>query len=562
MTGAAALCIFVAQMSIASAQGEEVRRLPVDEYVDKMQAGWIGQMAGVGFGDPTEFRWPGEIIPEDKMPAWEPGLINQFSQDDIYVEMTFLRTLELHGLNVSIRQAGIDFANSGYKLWHANVNGRANLRKGIAPPDSGHPEFNSHADDIDYQIEADYAGLISPGLPNSGVRLGELFGRLMNYGDGLYGGQFVSAMYSAAFFEPDMEKVVRAGLACVPQGSQFHECISDMLRWHQQQPDDWQAVWRLVEAKYQDNRAYRRFSCTKEGDPVNIDAKINAAYIVMGLLYGEGDLDRTMVISTRCGQDSDCNPSNAAGILFTSVGLSKIPDRFVSALDNEGKFSHTPYDFPKLVAVCEDLARQVVVRHGGRIERDAAGREAFIIPVEEPKPSALEQCWEPGPIAGSRFTEKEQARIDPLWKRADEAAMAHAIAQLAPGWQVNDCGDDMDPGLRDAFRGRKNVLLTHPLDEATPCRLTRKVSIPESGATLRLEVGRHDKGDWLLIVKANGKALRETIIGADTTEEGWKTIEISLAEYAGSELELELLNMPNGWEWEGAYWAEIAVVTE
>ncbi|MHC4509728.1 MAG: hypothetical protein ACYTAO_12345, partial [Planctomycetota bacterium] len=136
-----------------------VRRITADDYVDKMKAGWIGQMAGVGWGGPTEFDYKGEIIPEDKMPAWRPGLINQFNQDDIYVEMTFLRTLELYGMDVPIRQAGIDFANSGYNLWHANRNGRDNLRQGIAPPDSGHPKFNEHADDIDYQIEADYSGL-------------------------------------------------------------------------------------------------------------------------------------------------------------------------------------------------------------------------------------------------------------------------------------------------------------------------------------------------------------------------------------------------------------------
>lgn len=46
----------------------------------------------------------------------------------------------------SIRQAGLDFANSGYRLWHANRAGRDNLCNGIAPPDSGHPKFNKHAD--------------------------------------------------------------------------------------------------------------------------------------------------------------------------------------------------------------------------------------------------------------------------------------------------------------------------------------------------------------------------------------------------------------------------------
>ena len=129
------------------------------------------------------------------------GERDAFGQDDLYVEMTFLRSMEEHGFDVSIRQAGIDFANSGYPLWCANNAGRVNLRKGIAPPDSGHPQFNKCPNDIDYQIEADFSGLIAPGLPNTVIELGEKFGRLMNYGDGVYAGQFMGAMYAEAFFE-------------------------------------------------------------------------------------------------------------------------------------------------------------------------------------------------------------------------------------------------------------------------------------------------------------------------------------------------------------------------
>jgi len=401
-------CQYDALTDLSLATGG-TRSITVDDYVDKMKAGWIGQMAGVGWGGPTEFKYKGEIIPEDKMPEWKPEKINQFQQDDIYVEMTFMRTLELYGMDCSIRQAGIDFANSGYRLWHANRYGRENLRKGIAPPDSGHPEFNAHADDIDYQIEADYAGLIAPGMPNVAIELGEKFGRLMNYGDGLYGGQFVGGMYAEAFFEKDMVKIVQAGLKCVPKKSQFAECIQDVLAWYKANPGDWEKTWQLIEDKYQDNPDYRKFSCNK-GD-FNIDAKINAAYIVMGLLYGEGDPDKTIIISTRCGQDSDCNPSNAGGILFTTIGFKNLPDKFKSALNPEGKFSHTPYSFPILVEVSKKLVRQAVKRQGGRMLKNAQAQEAFIIPVRKPKPSKLEQCWEAGPVANSKFTEEEMAQI-------------------------------------------------------------------------------------------------------------------------------------------------------
>jgi hypothetical protein len=231
----------------------------------------------------------------------------------------------------------------------------------------------------------------------------------MNYGDGLYGGQFVAGMYAEAFFETDMEKVVRLALRCVPQDSQYHECISDVLKWYKQYPDDWQKTWRLVEQKYNDNPDYRKFVCEKAD--FNIDAKINGAYIVIGLLYGEGDPDKTIIISMRCGQDSDCNPSNAAGVLFTSIGFSKLPDRFTSALKEESKFSHTPYSFPMLIDVCTKLSRQVVLKEGGRVEINKDGCEIFVIPEQETEPSAFEQCWEPGPVNNSRFTKAEQAKI-------------------------------------------------------------------------------------------------------------------------------------------------------
>ena len=183
------------------------RRISVEEYRDKMKGGWIGQMVGVGWGAPTEFKFKGKIIPEDQVPAWKPVMVNQYKQDDIYVEMTFLRSMELHGLDVSIRQAGIDFANSQYRLWWENERCRKNLRRGIAPPSCSHPKFNGHADGIGYQIQSDFSGLISPGLPVRVIAVGEVFGRLTNYGDGLYAGQFMGGMYAEAFFETNMVKI-------------------------------------------------------------------------------------------------------------------------------------------------------------------------------------------------------------------------------------------------------------------------------------------------------------------------------------------------------------------
>ena len=475
-------------------------RLSVDEYRDKMKAGWIGQIAGVSWGAPTEFKWRDIIIPADKMPAWQTDMINNaFGQDDLYVEMTFLRSLEQYGIDVSIRQAGIDFANSGYPLWCANNAGRTNLRRGIAPPDSGHPKFNKCPNDIDYQIEADYSGLIAPGMPQVAVDLGEKFGRLMNYGDGMYAGQFVGAMYAAAFFESDPVKIVETARQAIPPESQYAEMVRDLVSWYRADPNDWEAAWEKCQDKYRRDPQYQQAS---NG---GIDCKINGAYVLMGLLFGQRDPDRTILISCRCGMDSDCNPSSSAGVLFTTMGFRNLPQRFNTGLNEEREFSHTAYNFPRLLDVCDKLTREFLARQGGRVERNSDGKEFFVIPVQKPVPSKLELSWAPGPIADSRFTSDEMTQI-----RYDSMpqGMKQAAAKFAPGWEIKDCGPDMNPGLRDEWEGRKNVLCTHPLDQQTGCVLTRTVTIPTGKkTTLRIVIGHDPQGDFELIVRADGKQL-------------------------------------------------------
>lgn len=69
-----ALCAF--------AEGQ-FRRLPVAVFRDKMQGAWLGQTIGAAWGQPSEFKVKGAIIPEDKMPAWRPEMVNQHNNHDL-----------------------------------------------------------------------------------------------------------------------------------------------------------------------------------------------------------------------------------------------------------------------------------------------------------------------------------------------------------------------------------------------------------------------------------------------------------------------------------------------
>ena len=379
-------------------------RLSLDVYRDRMEGAWLGQSVGVTYGFPTEFTCNGRLVPDDKMPVWKPETVNgTFTQDDLYVEMTFIETLERRGIDVSSRLASIDFANSRYRLWCANFNARNNLRDGIAAPWSGDPAFHRTTDDIDYQIEADFSGILSPGLPGRVLRLGEQFGRIMNFGDGVYAGEFVGCLYAFAYFERDRVRIVERALGCIPSDSRYAEMVRDLLAWYRADLRDWKGAWRKIVDKWQAKPQLGRVS-----QPA-LDVKTNGAMALLGFLWGEGDMERTMRIATAAGYDSDCNPSTACGVLGTMLGAKGIPAAYVSAFDRTRKWQYTNYDLPGLMRACEDLTRKFVVAEGGRIERGADGRETFVIPERKAVPVVCVSPAKDDPKA--RFTEAELEQI-------------------------------------------------------------------------------------------------------------------------------------------------------
>ena len=114
-------------------------------------------------------------------------------------------------------------------LWHANVQARKNYFDSIFPPQSGHPDYNLHADDIDFQIEADYIGFMCPGMPQTANKMADKVGHIMNYGEGVYGGMFVAALYSEAYLQNDIPSIINKALQSIPAESDYYKNIQDAL---------------------------------------------------------------------------------------------------------------------------------------------------------------------------------------------------------------------------------------------------------------------------------------------------------------------------------------------
>ena len=161
-----------------------------EKLMDKIKGGWAGQSIGCTYGGPTEFKYNGTMIQEYVPIVWPDGYIKWWYEnvpglyDDVYMDLTFVDVFDRLGLDAPVDSFAMAFATAGYTLWHANQSARYNILQGIMPPASGHWLNNPHADDLDYQIEADYAGLMSPGMPNTASEISDKIGHIMNYGDG------------------------------------------------------------------------------------------------------------------------------------------------------------------------------------------------------------------------------------------------------------------------------------------------------------------------------------------------------------------------------------------
>ncbi|RYY17822.1 MAG: ADP-ribosylglycohydrolase family protein [Chitinophagaceae bacterium] len=357
---------------------------------DKIKGGWAGQTIGVTFGGPYEFRFNGTFIQDYQPLVWKDGYLkstmlnNPGLYDDLYMDLTFVDVFEKYGLNAPVDSFANAFANAGYMLWHANQAARYNILHGIRAPESGHWKYNSHAEDIDYQIEADYAGLMSPGMPNTASAISDKIGHIMNYGDGWYGGVYIGALYSLAFISNDISYIVTEALKTIPKQSSYYKCINDVIQWHKQFPNDWHRTWYEIQKKWSSDIACH------DGifHPFNIDAKVNSAYVVLALLYGQKDFGKSVDIATRAGQDADCNPSSVAGVLGTLIGYDKIPTEWKLGLKEaeDIDFKYTAISLNKVYEIGLKHALQNIEANGGKITNDV-----IVIRSQAPQPVKLEQ---------------------------------------------------------------------------------------------------------------------------------------------------------------------------
>ena len=305
-------------------------------YISKLYGGFLGKVAGVIHGAPVE-GWSHEKIRHDygELTGY-PRLYRNFAaDDDINGPVFYMRALNDFGcgLNTGREQMAQTLLNyvadgHGFFWWGGyGVSSEhtvyANLTRGISATLSGSAKLNGNvlSQQIGGQIFSDCWGLTCPGDPCAAAALAEKMSGVTHDGEGVIGGRFVAAAVSAAFTAANVEEMLTAALAQLPPDSVYARMAYAVTAECRANGDDWEKSLRFVQQHY----AYERF-----GGVCPVIS--NAAVLVLALVHGQGDFDRTLNISTMCGWDTDCNSGNVGAMLGVLTGAEGIGEKWLAPL--------------------------------------------------------------------------------------------------------------------------------------------------------------------------------------------------------------------------------------
>lgn len=145
-------------------------------------------------------------------------------------------------------------------------------------------------------------------------------------GNSIYAEQFMAAMESEAFFESDIMRLIDCGMRYVPEDCRLRKCMDTVISMYNQGAD-WTETRQAVLSRY--------------SHPDFTNAVQNMGFILIALLYGQGDMRKTINTALKCGYDADCTCASAGavvGIIKGRSGLTEdvrelINDRFVIGID-------------------------------------------------------------------------------------------------------------------------------------------------------------------------------------------------------------------------------------
>lgn len=304
--------------------------------LEKLYAGLIGMDAGMRLGAPVENPyWTYERLQSyyGDIRGYLREQRYYTADDDVNGPLIFVRALADNAMpetltSEAVGETWLNYTRRGMGMFwwggeDASTEHRAymNLRRGVKAPRSGSIGENGKtaAEQIGGQIFVDAWGLICPGDPARASALAAAAASVSHDGSGVDGARFMAACIAAAYTASSLDEVLDTGLLFLPEKCDYRRVVETVRAYHRAHP---------AEADFRACRAMIAREFREEEYPGGYHIVPNAGICILAMLYGKGDLGRSIEISVMCGYDTDCNASNIGTILGVLGGLGGVPERY------------------------------------------------------------------------------------------------------------------------------------------------------------------------------------------------------------------------------------------
>ena len=510
--------------SSASVPPHALLELSSADYLDRVQAIWtaqmIAQLTGLRFEHKVASAVP--VTPISHPPGYAPV------DDDYYYEMVAVRAFEKYGPGLTVAQLGEQWLKNNAGSWGSSEQALLLLKRGIKPPDTGHPRYNKLWWTIGPEFSSDLYGILAPGMPNLAGNLARELGHINGYAEGTDGGVFIAGMISIAFAERDPHQIVRQAASLIAPQSPYRQSI-DMVISLAERGNGPEQICRALA---------RRWGIEY---PATNNAVLNGGIVAVAVWFGEGDFQKTLQLAVHAADfsDADCNAANSASVVAAMYGMKALPAEQVAELHDRilgaqmGDLRLTPpvdESISSLARRTAAIGEAILVSHGASLQNDT-----LRIPSQQP-----------------------------VTQPAELFELADLMRYWNPQWTLERAGFGGAggglPGIRGITFLDGDVLATYPRDEIRGTMLRRSAKL-NSHPTLAFQAGVDPGRAWQLQVYVNDERVLDTLVLGTLPQRRWKTFRLNLSKYAQQEVVLRLYQLvliPHH-EAGNAYWRQLVL---
>jgi len=328
------------------------------------------------------------------------------ANDDLDLQILWLKAMEENSARVDARILGDYWLKYVPVDWNEYGIGKANMKLGWLPPLSGEYGNGQWKNSNGAWIRSEIWACLAPGVPDLAARLARE-DACVDHGaaEGTLAELFTASIESAAFIEPDRDKLIDFGLSMIPKESGVAKAVRAAVR-ARKDGKSWQDARRDVISATEDTGWFQ--------------APRNIGYVIIGWLYGDGDFGKSICTAVNCGDDTDCTGATLGSILGIIGGTKAIPERWRLPIGTRIKTIAVsgfpvPTDLDELTRRTMAMTKKVLESNKAPVEiTDAPAdlREAPVLLAAGPKAAPLLWTLSPYQIVWSQ--EGLELRLDYL----------------------------------------------------------------------------------------------------------------------------------------------------